>query len=171
MRPSKARPTPTPTLPLAGGGSFAPSPCKGEGWDGGSGRTHQHGFTLLELLVVILIIGLLTGIVAPRFLGQINRSEITAAKAQMDAFDKALQAYRIDTGRYPTTSQGLRALIAQPADETRWRGPYLQSELPTDPWGSAYQYRAPGTNKDFELLSLGKDRAAGGQGDDADLVR
>jgi general secretion pathway protein G len=132
----------------------------------------QHGFTLLELLVVILIIGLLTGIVAPRFLGQINRSETTAAKAQMDAFDKALQAYRIDTGRYPSTAQGLAALVQRPADETRWRGPYLQGELPTDPWGSAYQYRTPGNNnKDFELLSWGKDRAPGGQGDDADLVR
>jgi general secretion pathway protein G len=132
----------------------------------------ESGFTLLELLVVILIIGLLTGIVAPRFLGQINRSEITAAKAQLEALDKALQAYRIDTGRYPSTAQGLGALLQQPADETRWRGPYLQGELPTDPWGSAYQYRVPGANnKDFELLSLGKDRAPGGQGDDADIVR
>lgn len=136
---------------------------------------HSHaasqGFTLLELLVVILIIGLLTGIVAPRFLGQINRSEAMAAKAQMDAFDKALQAYRIDTGRYPSTAQGLAALVKQPADEPRWRGPYLQNEPPADPWGSVYQYRAPGTNKDFELLSLGRDRAPGGQGDDADIVR
>lgn len=130
-----------------------------------------HGFTLLELLVVILIIGLLTGIVAPRFLGQINRSEALAAKAQMDAFDKALQAYRIDAGRYPSTAQGLAALVKQPANEPRWRGPYLQSEPPTDPWGSAYQYRAPGMNKDFELLSLGRDRAPGGQGEDADIVR
>jgi general secretion pathway protein G len=134
-------------------------------------RTTSRGFTLLELLVVILIIGLLTGIVAPRFLGQINRSETTAARAQMDAFDKALQAYRIDTGRYPSTAQGLAALVKQPADEPRWHGPYLQNEPPTDPWGSAYQYRAPGTTKDFELLSLGKDRAPGGQGDDADIVR
>jgi general secretion pathway protein G len=132
----------------------------------------QRGFTLLELLVVILIIGLLTGIVAPRFLGQINRSEVTAARAQMDAFDKALQAYRIDTGRYPNTAQGLGALLQKPADEPRWRGPYLQGELPADPWGSAYQYRVPGANgKDFELISLGKDRAPGGQDDDADIVR
>jgi general secretion pathway protein G len=131
-----------------------------------------RGFTLLELLVVILIIGLLTGIVAPRFLGQISKSETTTARAQLDAIDKALQSYRIDTGRFPSTAQGLKALAAQPADEARWRGPYLQGDVPLDPWGMAYQYRAPGPNgKDYELLSYGKDRAAGGSGDDADLVR
>ena len=131
-----------------------------------------RGFTLLELLVVILIIGLLTGIVAPRFLGQIGRSETTAARAQLDALDKALQAYRVDTGRFPSTSQGLRALVVQPADEARWRGPYMQSEIPADPWGSAYQYRYPGTGgRDYELLSYGRDKAPGGSGDDADIVR
>lgn len=132
----------------------------------------SRGFTLLELLVVILIIGLLTGIVAPRFLGQIGRSEITAARAQLDAFDKALQAYRVDTGRFPSTGQGLRALVAQPADEPRWRGPYLRDEVPLDPWGVAYQYRNPGsTGKDYDLLSHGRDRTPGGSGDDADIVR
>lgn len=130
------------------------------------------GFTLLELLVVILIIGLLTGIVAPRFLGQVGRSEVTAARAQLDAFDKALQGYRIDTGRFPSTSQGLRALVAQPVDESRWRGPYLQGDVPPDPWGTPYQYRAPGSNgRDYELLSHGRDRLPGGSGDDADIVR
>lgn len=132
----------------------------------------QRGFTLLELLVVILIIGLLTGIVAPRLMGQVSRSEVTTARAQLDALDKALQSYRIDTGRFPNTSQGLKALVSQPADEPRWRGPYLQGEVPLDPWGSPYQYRTPGANgKDFELMSFGKDRAAGGTGDDADLIR
>jgi len=131
-----------------------------------------QGFTLLELLVVILIIGLLTGIVAPRFLGQIGRSEITAARGQLDAIDKALQAYRIDTGRFPTTSQGLGALVRQPGDEPRWRGPYLQGDVPPDPWGTAYQYRNPSTTgRDYDLLSYGKDRAPGGTGDDADIVR
>jgi general secretion pathway protein G len=131
----------------------------------------RRGFTLLELLVVILIIGLLTGIVGPRFLGQIGRSEVTAAKAQMDAFDKALQAYRIDMGRFPTSSQGLQALVAvTPGDESRWRGPYLKGQVPFDPWGRAYQYRVPGPQgRDFELLSLGKDGVAGGTGDDADM--
>lgn len=144
-----------------------------------SRRTHapplgrqRSGFTLLELLVVILIIGLLTGIVAPRFMGQISRSEATAAKAQLDSLDKALQAYRMDTGRFPTTSQGLKALSTQPGGEARWHGPYLQGEVPMDPWGTPYQYRSPGTNaKEYELLSYGKDRAPGGTGDDADIAR
>ena len=131
-----------------------------------------RGFTLLELLVVILIIGLLTGIVAPRFLGQISRSESTAARAQLDAFDKALQAYRIDTGRFPSTGQGLRALVTQPADEPRWHGPYMQGDIPLDPWGSVYQYRNPGTSgRDYDLISYGRDRAPGGSGDDADITR
>lgn len=135
-------------------------------------RFRPHGFTLLELLVVILIIGLLTGIVGPRFLGQINRSEATAVTAQIDAFDKALQAYRIDTGRYPSTSEGLRALVAAPSqDARRWRGPYLKGNVPVDPWGSAYQYRAPGApGKDFDVVSLGRDRSPGGSGDDADIT-
>jgi general secretion pathway protein G len=132
----------------------------------------SRGFTLLELLVVILIIGLLTGIVAPRFLGQVGKSEVTAARAQLDALDKALQGYRMDTGRYPTTAQGLRALVQQPSDEPRWRGPYLQGDVPADPWGSAYQYRTPGVaGRDYDLVSFGRDRAVGGNGDDADLTR
>lgn len=131
-----------------------------------------RGFTLLELLVVILIIGLLTGIVGPRLLSQITKSEVTTARAQMDALAKALQAFRIDTGRFPTTAEGLQALVQQPANETRWRGPYLDGTLPDDPWGSPYQYRTPGQNgREYELLSYGKDRSAGGSGDDADLVK
>jgi general secretion pathway protein G len=132
----------------------------------------QAGFTLLELLVVILIIGLLTAIVAPRVLGQMGRAEQTAARAQLDALDKALQNYRIDVGRFPSTAQGLKALLVAPAGEPRWRGPYLQAEVPPDPWGEAYRYTSPASNgRDFELLSLGRDRAPGGSGDDADIVR
>lgn len=137
-----------------------------------AGRDAARGFTLMELLVVILIIGLLTGIVGPRLLGQISRSEVTTAKAQMDAFDKALQAYRLDTGHFPAATQGLAALVAQPADEQRWHGPYLQGSIPLDPWGTPYRYRSPGTNgRDFDLVSLGHDRAPGGTGDDADITR
>jgi len=133
-------------------------------------RDWRRGFTLLELLVVVLIIGLLTAVVAPRFLGELSRSEITAARAQLDAFDKALHAFRLDTGHFPSTAHGLKALVTAPPDEPRWHGPYLQSEVPSDPWGSAYQYRAPGPNgRDFEVLSLGRDRAPGGSRDDADL--
>lgn len=129
------------------------------------------GFTLLELLVVILIIGLLTGIVAPRFMSQIARSETTTAKAQIDAFDKALQSFRIDVGRYPTSGEGLKALVESPANELRWRGPYLKDTVPLDPWSRPYEYRLPSTRgKDFDLLSYGRDRAPGGTGDDADIT-
>ena len=88
--------------------------------------------------------GLCGRLVERFFTWQISRSEITAARAQLDALDKALQSYRIDSGRFPSTSQGLRALVARPADEPRWRGPYLQGDVPPDPWGSPYQYRTPG---------------------------
>jgi general secretion pathway protein G len=132
--------------------------------------SRTRGFTLLELLVVILIIGLLTGIVAPRLMGQIGRSERTAAKAQIDALDKALDAFRMDMGRYPSSSEGLNALVQGPAGELRWRGPYLKNTVPMDPWGVPFEYRSPGANgKDFELLSLGRDRRPGGDGDDADI--
>lgn len=133
--------------------------------------TRTKGFTLLELLVVVLIIGLLTGIVAPRLLGQIQRSEVVAARAQLDALDKALQAFRVDMGRYPSDAEGLAALSVMPTSgQGRWRGPYLKSAVPPDPWGTPYQYRAQGSaGRDFDLLSLGRDRAPGGLGDDADL--
>ena len=128
------------------------------------------GFTLLEMLVVILIIALLTGIVGPRLLGQVAKSEVTTARAQMSAIDKALQAYRLDNGVFPTSAQGLAALRNAPADAPRWQGPYLQADLPNDPWGMPYQYAAPGQNgKDYDLFSFGRDRAAGGEGDKADI--
>jgi general secretion pathway protein G len=130
----------------------------------------RRGFTLLELLVVILIIGLLTGIIAPRFMSQISRSEVTTARAQMDAFRKAIEAFRIDNGRYPTTAEGLDALVTAPSGATRWNGPYLQGAIPVDPWGTKYQYQAPGPNgRDYQILSYGRDRAPGGTGDDADI--
>ena len=129
-----------------------------------------RGFTLLELLVVVLIIGLLTGIVGPRLMGQIGRSEVTAAKAQIDSLDKAVQAYRLDMGQYPANDQGLRALMTAPGADARWRGPYMKNAIPNDPWGMAYQYRAPGTNgRDYDIVSLGRDKMVGGTGDDADL--
>lgn len=130
-----------------------------------------RGFTLLELLVVILIIGLLTGIVAPRLMGQIGRSERTVARGQIDALDKAIEAFRLDMGRYPTNAEGLQVLVQTPGGDARWRGPYLKGNVPLDPWGSAYQYRSPGTGgRDFDLVSYGRDKAAGGSGDDADIT-
>lgn len=129
------------------------------------------GFTLLELLVVMVIIGLLASYVAPRFFDQIGKSEVKATRAQLAAFEKALATYRIDTGHYPSTEQGLNALVERPADEPRWGGPYLSKAVPKDPWGHSYIYSLPDEDgkHDFRLLSLGKDGQRGGSGDNADL--
>jgi len=127
------------------------------------------GFTLLELLVVIVIIGLLAGYVAPRYFAQEGKSKIQVTRAQIDAFEKALDQYRLDTGRYPSTEQGLGALNAKPGDESRWAGPYLRKDVPLDPWDRPYVYRQPGERGEYDLLSLGKDGQPGGQGEDADI--
>lgn len=129
-----------------------------------------RGFTLLELLVVLVIIGLLAGYVGPRYFSQIGKSESKIAKAQIEAFDKALSQYRIDIGRYPTTEQGLNALVTKPANEAKWDGPYLSKNVPMDPWGKSYLYRYPGQKAEYELYSLGKDGVPGGTGDAADVT-
>jgi len=129
-----------------------------------------RGFTLLELLVVMVIIGLLAGYVGPKFFGQIGKSEVKAAKAQIDALTKSLDQYRLDVGRYPSTEQGLAVLVARPADEPKWAGPYLSKAVPKDPWGNDYQYRSPGEHGEYDLLSFGKDGRPGGEGEDADLT-
>jgi general secretion pathway protein G len=132
---------------------------------------HLHaGFTLLELLVVIVIIGLLAGYVAPRYFAQEGKSKIQIARAQIDSFEKALDQYRLDTGHYPTTEQGLTALNARPNNEPKWAGPYLRKAVPNDPWDRAYLYRAPGEKNEFDLISLGKDGQPGGTGEDADIT-
>jgi general secretion pathway protein G len=127
------------------------------------------GFTLLELLVVIVIIGLLAAYVGPRYFAQLGKSERSTAKAQIESFGKALDTYRLDTGRYPSTEQGLNALVTKPNDDLKWAGPYLQKTVPMDPWGRAYIYRAPGQGGDFDLLSMGKDGQVSGEGDNADV--
>lgn len=131
----------------------------------------NRGFTLLELLVVIVIIGLLAAYVGPKYFGQIGRSQVQVTRAQIDSFDKALDQYRIDTGHYPSTDAGLVALISQPANEPTWRGPYLKKNVPVDPWGNAYIYRQPSadTTRDYDLISYGRDGQAGGTGEDADI--
>jgi general secretion pathway protein G len=129
------------------------------------------GFTLLELLVVMVIIGLLAGFVAPRYFGQIGKSETTTAKAQIDALGKALDQYRLDTGRYPSAELGLKALVDRPADEAKWNGPYLRKDVPLDPWGKPYLYRVPGDKGiDYDLVSYGKDGQPGGTGEAADIA-
>jgi general secretion pathway protein G len=130
----------------------------------------SSGFTLLELLVVMVIIGLLVGYVAPMYFKQVGKSEVKVTRAQIESFGKALDQYRLDTGRYPTTEQGLLALTTKPTDEPRWDGPYLKKGLPTDPWGTAYIYKKPGTKGEYDIVSLGKDKAPGGAGEDADIA-
>ena len=129
-----------------------------------------RGFTLLELLVVMVIIGLLAGFVGPRFFAQIGKSEVKTARAQIDALSKALDQHRLDVGRYPTTEEGLAALNERPAGSTRWAGPYLKKAVPLDPWGQAYEYKSPGEHGEYDLLSLGKDRQPGGSGENEDIV-
>lgn len=131
---------------------------------------HARGFTLLELLVVIVIIGLLAAYVGPKYFSQLGKSEVTIAKAQIEAFEKSLDTYRLDVGRYPTTEEGMAALMtAPPAAGIKWNGPYLKKGVPQDPWGQAYQYRSPGSKGEYEIVSLGRDGQPGGTGDNADI--
>jgi len=129
----------------------------------------QSGFTLLELLVVMVIIGLLAAYVAPRYFSQIGKSEVQVAKAQIDSFEKAIEQYRLDTRRLPNAEQGLQALIVKPANEPGWNGPYLKKAVPADPWGRPYVYRQPGQNGEYDLVSYGRDGKPGGSGEDADV--
>ena len=128
------------------------------------------GFTLLELLVVIVIIGLLAGYVAPRYFAQVGKSEIKVAQAQIEGLGKALDQYRLDTGHYPSTEQGLAALMERPASEAKWDGPYLKKALPMDPWDKPYMYRFPGEHGEYDIYSYGKDGQAGGSGENVDIV-
>lgn len=128
------------------------------------------GFTLLELLVVMVIIGLLASYVAPKYFSQVGKSEVKAAQAQIDAFEKALDQYRLDTGHYPATEQGLAALVTRPSNESKWQGPYLKKGAPLDPWGKPYVYKYPGERAEFDLYSYGKDGQPGGTGESADIT-
>lgn len=140
-------------------------------------HTNQHftpckfkGFTLLELLVVMVIIGLLAGYVGPKYFEQIGKSETKTARAQLDSLGKALDQYRIDTGAYPTTEQGLAALNKAPSNIPKWSGPYLKKSVPNDPWDKPYQYLSPGEHGDYDLYSLGKDGQLGGSKEAEDVV-
>jgi general secretion pathway protein G len=127
------------------------------------------GFTLLELLVVIVIIGLLAGYVGPRYFSQVGKSEIQVARAQIDALEKALDQYRLDTHRYPSAEEGLSVLTAKPTSVANWNGPYLKKSVPNDPWGQPYVYRTPGQRGEFDLISYGRDGKPGGTGQEADI--
>lgn len=132
-------------------------------------RHRRGGFTLLELLIVIVIIGMLAAYVGPKYFSQLGKSERTVAQAQIEAFSKALDTYRLDVGRYPSTEEGLGALLVRPADTQEWRGPYLKKTIPLDPWGHPYQYAGPGNAGEIRLMSYGKDGKPGGTEDNADI--
>jgi general secretion pathway protein G len=136
-------------------------------------KRSNAGFTLLELLVVVVIIGLLAGFVAPRYFDQVGKSKTKVAKAQIDSLEKALDQYRLDLGHYPNTELGLTALVIKPSTEaeTKWQGPYLKKALPNDPWERPYLYRSPGENaREYDLLSLGADGQLGGTGENIDVT-
>lgn len=133
-------------------------------------RKKSAGFTLLELLVVMVIIGLLAGYVGPKYFAQVGKSEIKAARAQMDALKKSLDQYRLDTGHYPSSELGLNVLFIRPDSEPKWDGPYLEKNVPTDPWGKSYVYKQPGEHGEYDLLSYGKDGQPGGSGEAADIT-
>lgn len=134
-------------------------------------RRNQAGFTLLELLVVLVILGLLASYVGPKYFSQVGKSEQSVARSQVEAFSRALGTYRLDVGDFPSTEEGLAALTTKPANASKWNGPYLDKSVPVDPWGRPYIYRSPGEHgRDFEIESLGKDGQPGGTGDAADIT-
>lgn len=133
-------------------------------------RRKEHGFTLIELLIVMVILGLLAALVGPRMFGKVGKSKQKAAKAQISLFETALDIYRLDVGKYPTTDQGLKILRVKPEDIEKWDGPYLPKDVPVDPWGNEYAYISPGEHGDYDIISLGADGSPEGEGEDMDIV-
>lgn len=127
------------------------------------------GFTLTELLIVLVIIGLLAALVGPTLYQRINPAKQSVARAQIENFMTALDSYFLDVGRFPTAQQGLAVLRARPESEGKWNGPYLKKEIPGDPWGNPFVYRAPGRNGGYEIVSYGADGKEGGEGENADV--
>jgi general secretion pathway protein G len=136
-------------------------------------RRNRPGFTLIEILVVIVVIAILATLVAPNVFRHVGAAKATTAKSQIEMLGAALDAYRLDTGTYPSTEQGLQALqVAPTSAPANWRGPYLKKDVPRDPWGHAYVYKSPGevNPTSYDLLSYGEDGQPGGDGDAADIV-
>ena len=133
-------------------------------------RNRKAGFTLIELLVVMLILGLLAALVGPKLFGKVGKAKVKATKAQISLIEDALDAYRLDVGKYPTTEEGLQALVEQPSGVDKWDGPYLKKRIPKDPWDHEYVYKCPGEHGDYDLYSLGADGEEGGEGENADIT-
>ena len=133
-------------------------------------KRNSDGFTLIELLVVMVIIGLLAALVGPRFIRQEEKAKIKAAKAQIELLGTALDTFRLDVGRYPSSEEGLEALRTKPGGLERWDGPYLKKDVPLDPWGKAYAYKSPGEHGPFDIVSYGADGVSGGEGDNHDIT-
>jgi general secretion pathway protein G len=133
----------------------------------------RNGFTLIEMLVVLVLLGLLAGLIGPQLFGRVSDARITTARTQIELIGVALDSYRLDNGAYPTTAQGLDALVIRPARQPaapNWRGPYLRKALPADPWSRPYLYASPSQGGEgYALRSLGRDGKEGGSGEDADL--
>lgn len=133
-------------------------------------RVGEAGFTLVEMLVVITIIGLIMGLIGPRVLNYLNESKVKAARIQLQSFSSALDLFYLDAGRYPSTSEGLAALVQRTSGAGSWNGPYLKGgNLPNDPWNHAYIYRSPGERSPYEIISYGSDGQEGGSGIAADI--
>ena len=132
--------------------------------------TNNSGFTLIEIIVVVIIMGLLAALVVPKFFGKVEQAKVKSTYAQIELLGSALDMYRLDAGKYPTTSEGLKALRERPASASVWTGPYLKKELPNDAWGKGFVYTSPGSHGDYDLVSLGADGAQGGDKDDKDIV-
>jgi general secretion pathway protein G len=139
--------------------------------DSRTARQLQRGFTLVELLVVITIIGLIMGLVGPRVLNYLTESKAKAAKIQIESLSSALDLYFLDVGRYPNTSEGLAALVKRPGSTNAWNGPYLKGGLvPADPWGNPYVYRSPGEHGSYDIISYAADGVEGGTGAATDIT-
>ncbi len=129
----------------------------------------QGGFTLMELLVVLAILGLLMSLVGPRVLNQLGGAKTKTAAIQIKDLEQALEMYKLDVGKFPSTSEGLVALVTKPAGSTGWNGPYLKSDVPLDPWNREYQYKYPGERAELDIFSYGQNGTPGGEGEDADV--